>query len=371
MSKIVFKARFFNGNNKAVKSHIAANINYISKREHAESIYVGKKNEMMNENFESSPNISINPRYIKYISQRPGVNVTKEKSTLFGTGGCINAERQKEKCFNLLDRGGILWSTYISMKESDAHEMNLYSADDWKRFIDSNVPKIAKEMNIALNNFEWYAAFHNKKGQPHVHLDFYSINPSEGRSSKRKTSKSLNNIRLALIKDLYKEQLKNVYDSLHNSTKNIMQYLKKCKKISIGNVKKYGYLTQEDKKILENHFKKLYNSDKKLKKLVDKYVNFKKKSASYFLLEQDKLLKFIDKEYQKLFEPKKGDMTTHLNILLQDERRIAYKSNNYSQPFLKKLFFLRTWSGKYNYNNNLDSSFDIVRTKKRGIINRM
>ncbi len=66
---------------------------------------------------------------------------------------------------------------------------------------------IAKQSKIDLKNLKWYAAFHDKKTNPHVHIVVYSTNVREGFLTKSGIEK----IRSAFANDIYHDELYSLY----------------------------------------------------------------------------------------------------------------------------------------------------------------
>ena len=62
----------------------------------------------------------------------------------------------------------------------DAIRTGFDNAESWHNMLSYFAPEIAESMKIPIQNFRWYAAFHNESHHPHVHMVCYSTNPSEG-----------------------------------------------------------------------------------------------------------------------------------------------------------------------------------------------
>lgn len=58
-----------------------------------------------------------------------------------------------------------------------------------------------------MANLKWYAAFHDKKTNPHVHIIVYSDNEREGFL----TNHGIEKIRSGFANDIYADELHNLY----------------------------------------------------------------------------------------------------------------------------------------------------------------
>ena len=74
------------------------------------------------------------------------------------------------------------------------------------------MPEIARAFKISLNDLEWVAAFHAKKDKPHCHLVVW--NKNQDISIRRKPFINYKQIKSAVAKGVFKEELKAMYDEL-------------------------------------------------------------------------------------------------------------------------------------------------------------
>lgn len=183
--------------------------------------------------------------YIKYIATREGVEkpVPKQKN---------NQELDREIFMNYLDsrpnshglfsenddpivldkaakevanHSGALWTHIVSLKREDAERMGYIDLEHWRELVRRHISDIAAAQKIADKNIRWYAAFHNKETNPHVHIVVYSADPKEGYLTKEGIEK----IRSAFANDIYRDELQNLFqqqtvvrDKLRSEAKNVM-----------------------------------------------------------------------------------------------------------------------------------------------------
>lgn len=183
--------------------------------------------------------------YIKYIATREGVEkpVPKQEN---------NCQLDRQIFMNYLDsrpnshglfsekdnsivldkaakevanHKGALWTHIVSLKRTDAERMGFVDLEHWQDLVRRHISDIAAAQKIKFDNFRWYAAFHNKETNPHVHIVTYSVDPKEGYLTKEGIEK----IRSAFANDIYRDELQNLYqqqtivrNKLRSEAKNVM-----------------------------------------------------------------------------------------------------------------------------------------------------
>ena len=184
--------------------------------------------------------------YIKYIATRDGVEKPIPKQD-------NNRELDREIFMNYLDsrpnshglfsetdkplvldrvakeaanHEGAIWTHIVSLKREDAERMGYTDLEHWRDLVRRHVSDIAAAQKIAPENIRWYAAFHNKESNPHVHIVVYSENTHEGYLTKSGIEK----IRGAFANDIYKDELQHLYqrqtrvrDKLRSEAANVMK----------------------------------------------------------------------------------------------------------------------------------------------------
>ena len=165
--------------------------------------------------------------YIKYIATREGVEKPIPKPK-------VSQELDREIFMNYLDsrpnshglfsetdkpimldkvakevanHGGAIWTHIVSLKREDAERMGYTDLEHWRDLVRRHISDIAAAQKIAPENIRWYAAFHNKESNPHVHIVVYSEDTHEGYLTKNGIEK----IRSAFANDIYKDELQNLY----------------------------------------------------------------------------------------------------------------------------------------------------------------
>ena len=153
--------------------------------------------------------------YISYLANRPGA-VKHGKHALF-------SQEDKEIELNkvakeIAEHKGNVWTHVVSLRRADAEKMGYTDLNSWRELILRNIPVIAKQSKIDMKNLKWYAAFHDKKTNPHVHIVVYSTDTKEGFLTKSGIEK----IRSAFANDIYHDELYSLYgqqNTLRNKLK--------------------------------------------------------------------------------------------------------------------------------------------------------
>ena len=179
----------------------------------------------------------------------------------------------------------------VSLRRDDAQKMGYDNLKAWRELVIRQIPSIAKNQKIDLKNLRWYAAFHDKETNPHVHIIVYSTDEREGFL----TNHGIEKIRSGFANDIYSDELHHLYEQqtdLRNLLKKESEQLMKqlAEKVSqnknfdvelINLVDKlhtqlmeskgkkvYGYLKSDIKKTVDEIFAKLANNDS-IKKMYD------------------------------------------------------------------------------------------------------
>jgi len=107
--------------------------------------------------------------HIKYMDERPGSH------GLFSQEEGIPNMKEVQK--ELLNHKGLSWRWVISLEEEDAVDMGYTDRKTWEKTIRATMKDAAAAMGIPESNLRWVAAFHKKKGHPHVHVMLWEKEP--------------------------------------------------------------------------------------------------------------------------------------------------------------------------------------------------
>lgn len=142
--------------------------------------------------------------FIGYIANRPGVKKLNEH-------GLWNADGQVPVMQTAMDEvsqhEGNVWRPIISLPREDAERLGYDNVETWQNLIKSSLIDIAEGYKIKPDHLRWYAAMHVKEKHIHVHMVIFSTDPKEGYLTKQ----GIKQIKSALVRQVYKDDLLNVY----------------------------------------------------------------------------------------------------------------------------------------------------------------
>ncbi len=151
-----------------------------------------------------SSHIDKRENFVDYIAHRPGVQ-------RLGTHGLWNADGQVPVMQTVIDEVsqhvGNVWTPIISLPREDAERLGYAHVENWQNLIRASVADIADGYKIKPDNLRWYAAMHEKGKHIHVHMIIFSADPKEGYLTKQ----GIKQIKSALVRQVYKDDLLNVY----------------------------------------------------------------------------------------------------------------------------------------------------------------
>lgn len=206
-----------------------------------------------------------------YVAERPGVEKLGSHGLFSDTDDDIDLEKAAEEVASV---DGIVFADVISLRREDASRLGYDNAEAWKNCVRRNINEIAEAHKIPVSELKWYAAFHNTKHHPHIHLMVYSAN-----GNGYITKKGYEKLKSAFANDIFRneqyklfklqtdirEELKDKFDEmlydigrididdilLHQLVQ-LAEQLKSCK-----GKKQYGYLPKELKKSVDDILKTL------------------------------------------------------------------------------------------------------------------
>ena len=147
-------------------------------------------------------------KLISYIGERPGVEKLGRHGLFSQTDDKIDIDAVADEVSN---HEGILWTHVVSLRREDAERLGYNNAESWKNLVRRNALQIAEAHKMNPSNLQWYAAFHNTKHHPHMHLMVYSKDPKQGYL----TNKGIENMRGMFADDIFRNELYHLF-SLEN-----------------------------------------------------------------------------------------------------------------------------------------------------------
>ena len=115
--------------------------------------------------------------FIDYISHRPGVQKDGEHG-LWNANGKVQNLAQAVR--EVAEHSGNVWTPVVALRREDAERLGYDNAENWQALVNASICDIAKAYKIRPENLRWYAAFHQKPNQVHIHMIIFSADPKEG-----------------------------------------------------------------------------------------------------------------------------------------------------------------------------------------------
>lgn len=285
--------------------------------------------------------------YATYIATREGVEKLPQEKTyadyiatrprsqgLFTDAGKEINLRQLSKELNQYQ--GNLWTVILSLSREDAERLGFDSATRWRDFLRSERSEIAEQLHIPQGNLRWYAAFHNEKHHPHVHLMVWSEDEKEGYLSERGIEK----LRSSFAKSIFAQDWCNIYDSYTNARNTLRQegrermreivesinagtyenqtienlLLQLARKLSTSTGKKqYGYLKPELKHLVDAIVTE-FAKDPRIAELYDLWYEQKESGIRFYQDVMPERVLLVDNP----------EFRTIKNMILQEAENLAF-----------------------------------------------
>ncbi len=266
-----------------------------------------------------SSGIDERENFIGYIANRPGVKKIREH-------GLWNADGQVPVMQTVMDEvshhEGNVWRPIISLPREDAERLGYDRVEAWQNLIKSSLIDIAEGYKIKPDHLRWYAAMHMKEKHIHVHMVIFSTDPKEGYLTKQ----GIKQIKSALVRQVYKDDLLNVYqkqtvhrDHLQENALEVMDSLiQKMQDGEISNPKLELLITELAERLQNYSGKKVYGylppaTKRIVDAIVDELASDERVAEAYSLWQdmRDEVFSFYSKasparvplSQQKEFKP--------------------------------------------------------------------
>ena len=266
--------------------------------------------------------------YADYIATRP------RSQGLFSDEGMEINLRQLSRELNSYQ--GNLWTVILSLSREDAERLGFDTAARWRDFLRSERSEIAEQFHIPQGDFRWYAAFHNEKHHPHVHLMVWSEDEKEGYLSE----KGIEKLRSSFAKSIFAQDWCNIYDSYTNARNTLRQesrermreivesintgtyenqtienlLLQLVRQLSMSTGKKqYGYLKPELKRLVDAIVTE-FAKGPRIAELYDLWYEQKESGIRFYQDEMPERVPLVDNP----------EFRTIKNMILQEAENLAF-----------------------------------------------
>ena len=311
--------------------------------------------------------------YADYIATRP------RSQGLFSDEGVDINLRQLSKELNQYQ--GNLWTVIISLSREDAERLGFDNATRWRDFLRSERSEIAEQFHIPQGNLRWYAAFHNEKHHPHVHLMVWSEDEKEGYLSE----KGIEKLRSSFAKSIFAQDWCNIYDSYTEARNTLRQASRERMREIIGGInagtyenqtienlllqlvrqlstttgkKQYGYLKPELKRLVDAIVEE-FAKDPRIAELYDLWYEQKESGIRFYQDEMPERVPLTDNP----------EFRTVKNMILQEAENLAFADlpdrvaeKKYSGEEAKQTGTGNYNPGKHEANYNTNRNHTVIAT---------
>ena len=291
--------------------------NSFSYEEYKNSPTQKNASKFIEETIEHNADIVANKKnYMGYLANRPGAVKFGSHGLFSQTDEPINLSRAAKE---VSEHKGNVWTHVVSLRRDDAQKMGYDNLNAWRELIKRQIPNIAKQSKIDMANLKWYAAFHDKETNPHVHIVVYSTNEREGFLTKQGCDK----IRSGFMNDIYADELKHLYqqqtdtrDLLKAESAKLMKQLtsditdNSCNDTEIVDLmrklheqlqntkgkKVYGYLSKDTKRTVDEIFFRL-SQNETIQKMYRLWCDMEQSKHDFYSSAKVDLPSMVDNEH--------------------------------------------------------------------------
>ena len=270
--------------------------------------------------------------YVDYIAKRP-------RAQRFGSHGLFSGNDEALILSRIQDEvahhPGTVWLPVISLRREDAARLGFDHAERWKDFLSSYSVEMAQAMKIPLDQFRWYAAFHDESHHPHVHMVCYSADGKSGYLTER----GIEQIKSGLAKEIFRNDLTEIYekqtqrrDLLNQDTQKVLrQLIEQMQDGTLSNERIEQLMLELAKQLKNTSGKKQYGYLKpQLKSLVDEIVDELERdervAAAYSLwheMREEVLRTYKDDLPERIPLSRQKEFKRIKNIVIQEAVRLG------------------------------------------------
>lgn len=279
-----------------------------------------------------------NKEYLKYISERPGVEKNQDMNHgLFDSNGVANFDQYYD---DLAHHNGNVWRHIISLRREDAMTYGFEDQKAWRDLINNHIGKLAYDIGIDADHLRWTAAFHDEGYHPHVHLMVWSMNAKEGFQE----ASAIENFKRSMVKEIFsdelwlreqfkaeirddfeqafKDEFQKLADQIWNNVEDLLpdiaqSVLQLASMLPNRKVQNYAYLRPELKSYCNQIVQQIFD-DPRVHPLLDQYMESHRILASMYMKEEsESMQEYLQDAIQKLISPGKSDRNVLHNYILK------------------------------------------------------
>lgn len=159
--------------------------------------------------------------FIDYISHRPGVQKDGEHGLWDAHGKVQNLAQAVRE---VAEHSGNVWTPVVALRREDAERLGYDSAKNWQALVKASANDIAAAYKIQSDNLRWYAAFHRKPKQVHIHMIVFSTDPREGYLTKE----GIRQVKSAFARRIYYADRMHIYQQKDTARQELQTQARKA-----------------------------------------------------------------------------------------------------------------------------------------------
>ncbi|MCI9432576.1 MAG: hypothetical protein HFF70_09155 [Oscillospiraceae bacterium] len=383
MPRVIFKCPHVKGGTPKAAAHLGNAVNYYATREGVQRIDPGKMNLPATKNqvnmveklvrefplskgleeyadYQESPTrgnasefitraveenldqIAKMENYVDYIAKRPRAQRFGSHGLFTGSDGPLILSKIQDE---VAHHPSTVWLPVISLRREDAARLGFDNAERWKEFLSGYSAEMAQAMKIPLEQFRWYAAFHDEQHHPHIHMVCYSADGKSGFLTKQ----GIEQIKSGLAKEIFKNDLTEIYarqtqrrDSLNQDSQKVLrQIIQQMQDGTLSNERIVQLMLELARQLKNTSGKKQYGYLKpQLKSLVDAIVGELERdervAAAYNLwyeMREEVLRTYKDDLSERIPLSQQKEFKRIKNIVIQEAAQLgAQLEQNHAAP---------------------------------------
>ena len=153
---------------------------------------------------DNADQISKRENYVDYIASRPRAQRRGSHALFTDTDDPLVLSQIADA---VAHHPGNIWLPIISLRREDAARLGYDDAAQWRELLTGFAPEMAEAMKIPVEQFRWYAAFHDEAHHPHLHMVCFS---ADGKSGYLNTD-GIEKVKAGLAKEIFRQELHELY----------------------------------------------------------------------------------------------------------------------------------------------------------------
>lgn len=153
---------------------------------------------------DNADQISKRENYVDYIASRPRAQRRGSHALFTDTDEPLVLSQIADA---VAHHPGNIWLPIISLRREDAARLGYDDAAQWRELLTGFAPEMAEAMKIPVEQFRWYAAFHDEAHHPHLHMVCFSADGKSGYLN----ADGIEKIKAGLAKEIFRQELHELY----------------------------------------------------------------------------------------------------------------------------------------------------------------